>query len=286
MAFHETDIAAERNCRTAGPDAAEIAWSAEDRTSVCTIAVPPDLHSRLDKFLFLLLLTEMFENDHCIVLDRHYVVVVALEYGHTGCIIIRCIRFIAFPVCETFGKVEAEAVDIVFVKEVCEALLYVVSDKFILMVDVMEDAERMRRIHIEPRIVGCCLVALIIKLGICAEPGKMVIHDINDDSDTPSVTLINEVLVHLACSVSLVKSEIVIWIVTPAEVAVKFLDRHELDGIHAEILYMIQSVHHTLEILCSREISDKKLIYHQIVIILDLEVRVFPVVSLLIDPEG
>ena len=78
----------------------------------------------------------------------------------------------------------------------------------------------------------------------------MVIHDINDDSDTPSVTLINEVLVHLACSVSLVKSEIMIWIVTPAEVAVKFLDRHELDGIHAESLDMIQSVHHTLEILC------------------------------------
>jgi hypothetical protein len=54
------------------------------------------------------------------------------------------------------------------------------------------------------------------------------------------VTLVNESLVFLACSIVLVQSEPVVRVLSPAEVGVKFLDRHKLYVCHSEVLDVVE----------------------------------------------
>ena len=68
----------------------------------------------------------------------------------------------------------------------------------------------MRSIDIEPRIVGCGLVVLRIpvKFRIRVRPGCLIVDDIHDYGHTPGMTSVNELLIHIARTIGLVKSEI------------------------------------------------------------------------------
>ena len=77
----------------------------------------------------------------------------------------------------------------------------------------------------------------------------MVIYYVHDHRDTACVALVDELLVLLACSVIQVKGEPVIRVISPAEVAVKLLDRHELDSIHTEVLDVVELSHRTGDVL-------------------------------------
>ena len=114
----------------------------------------------------------------------------------------------------------------------------------------------------------------------------MVIYNVNDHSQSTSVAFIDESLIFLACSIVLVESEPVVRIISPAEVTIEFLDRHELNSCHAKILNIVKLFHCTCDILTLREIAEKHLIDHKVVLILYLEILMLPSILRSIDLEG
>ena len=85
-----------------------------------------------------------------------------------------------------------------------------VSDHFIFMVQVMINAIRVRRIYIEPRVVGSSLVACRIPVQFCIRMRscKVVIYNVNYNCHSAAVALVNEFLIHLTRAISLVKGKI------------------------------------------------------------------------------
>ena len=77
----------------------------------------------------------------------------------------------------------------------------------------------------------------------------MVVYNVHDHRDTARMALVDELLVLLACSIVLVKGEPVVRVISPAEVAVKLLDRHELDSIYTKILDVVELSHRTGDVL-------------------------------------
>ena len=63
---------------------------------------------------------------------------------------------------ETFGEVETETVDVIFLKQISQALAYGLPHHFIIVVQVVEDTERMGCHRIEPRIGGRCRIGRCI----------------------------------------------------------------------------------------------------------------------------
>ena len=77
----------------------------------------------------------------------------------------------------------------------------------------------------------------------------MVIHHVYDYGYAPSMALVDEFLVFLARSICLVEGEVVVRVVSPAEVAVEFMDRHQLDCIDSEFLDIVELCHRAFDIL-------------------------------------
>ena len=86
------------------------------------------------------------------------------------------------------------------------------------------------------------------------------------------MAFVDEGLVFLTCTVILVEGKPVVRVVSPAVVAVKFLYRHELDGIYAEVLDIVETLHSACDVLRSSEVTEKHLIDHEVVLVLHLEV--------------
>ena len=78
--------------------------------------------------------------------------------------------------------------------------------------------------------------------------------------------------------------------VAPAVVAVKLLDRHELDGVHTESLEITElsesRLYASLAVGIVGEVTHKKLIYHKVVLVLDVVVIDFPIILVPVDLEG
>ena len=74
-------------------------------------------------------------------------------------------------------------------------------------------------------------------------------------------------------------------VVTPAEIAVELLYRHELDGVDAECLQIIQLSLGSCQILGLGEVAQQQLVNHKVVLVFNLEVFVFPVVFRSVDLE-
>ena len=92
------------------------------------------------------------------------------------------------------------------------------------------------------------------------------------------MTLVDELLVFLACSVILIEGEPVVRVVSPAEVAVEFLYRHELHGVHTEVLDVVELRHGSFYVLRLGEVAEKHLVDHKVMLVLDPEVRMLPAV--------
>ena len=104
----------------------------------------------------------------------------------------------------------------------------------------------------------------------------MIVNHVNDDCYAACMALVNEFLIHFTCSVCLVKSEISHWSVSPAVISLELLDRHKLDGVDSKIFQIIKLDHCAVEVTCSREVTKKKLIDHEIVLVLNLEIVMLP----------
>ena len=175
----------------------------------------------------------------------------------------------------------------VFGEEVFKALLHVVPHHCVLVVPVVEDTVWVSCSDIEPRVFLRRAVAVGIPVEFCPRmcAGGVIIDHVHYDRHTPSVALVDELLVFLPCAVGLVEGEIVVRIVAPADVAVEFLDWHKLDCCDSEILQIVHLCHSTLDVSGLGEVTEKELVDYKVVLVGNLEVVVLPVIDRLIDLE-
>ena len=101
----------------------------------------------------------------------------------------------------------------------------------------------------------------------------MIEHHVEDDRHATLVTLVNEGLVHLLRAVSLVRREIVVGRIAPVIVAVKLTYRHQFDGIHTQVLDIIQTLHQSLKRTAFGIIVNPQLIDNQVVLVRTLEME-------------
>ena len=99
----------------------------------------------------------------------------------------------------------------------------------------------------------------------------MVVNNVDDHSDTSLVALVDELLVLLACTISLVKSEIVVRVVSPACISVELLDRHELNCVHSKSLEVVKLSHRTLDVVSRCEVTEEHLVDYRAILVLHLE---------------
>ena len=171
----------------------------------------------------------------CITLEDIYA---ALVITSPGCHI--TVVSTGILLSESLCKVETETVHVVLCKEILEASLHMSLHHLVFVVHIVVDIVRVGRSHIEERIVLCCGTAVPPHLRPRMRACSMIVNDIHDHGHSSCVTLINESLVFLACSIIFVQSEPVVRVVSPAEVGVKLLDRHKLYGCHSEVLDVVE----------------------------------------------
>jgi hypothetical protein len=96
------------------------------------------------------------------------------------------------------------------------------------MIEVVEYAVRVRCVYVKVGIVWGCLIvcAVPVQFGKRHTSGCMIVNYIKNNCHSCLVARINEVFVHFLCSIRFVQSKEEAWIISPAIVAVKFLDRH------------------------------------------------------------
>ena len=152
----------------------------------------------------------MFENHDGIRIVALHAPGIVGQDVHAALVVVGSCTFVALLVCEAFGEVETETIDMIFVHQIVQTFLDMLTERHILVIPVVEYAVWVRGIDIEPRIVGSCLVVggIPVKLCVRMRPGCLIINDIHDYGHAFRMTFINELLVHCSCSVSLVKSEI------------------------------------------------------------------------------
>ena len=101
----------------------------------------------------------------------------------------------------------------------------------------------------------------------------MIEHHIEDDRHAAFVALVDEGLVHLLCAVSFIRREIVVGRITPIVVAVKLTYRHQLNGIHTQVLDIIQTLHQSFERTAFCIIVNPQLIDNQVVLVRTLKIE-------------
>ena len=152
----------------------------------------------------------MFENhDGIRVVALHALGIVGQDV-HAALVVVGSGTFVALLVREAFGEVKTETIYMIFVHQIVQAFLDMLTERHVLVIPVVEYTVRMRGIYIEPRIVGSGLVigGIPVKLGVRMSPSCLIINDIHDYGHAFRMTFVYKLLVHCPCSVSLVKSEI------------------------------------------------------------------------------
>ncbi|MPM63754.1 hypothetical protein SDC9_110637 [bioreactor metagenome] len=155
------------------------------------------------------------------------------------------------------------------------------------MVEVVEDTVGMGCIYIEIGIVRCCFVISCIPphLGKWIGARSVVVDYVEDHRHAPLVARIDELLVHPVGTVCLVHGEEEGGVIAPTIVSVELLYWHQLNGIYAQRLQIIQLRHRPAEITALCEIAQQQFIDYQIVAQRFFEVCHLPVVILFLNPE-
>ncbi len=96
-------------------------------------------------------------------------------------------------------------------------------------------------------------------------PCRLIIDDVRNDSQPARMTLVNKVLVHGACSVRLVEGKIGTGIISPAVIAVKLLEWHQLHRIDSQGCQIVQFAKSAGDVTGLREVAEMQFINHEVV---------------------
>ena len=155
------------------------------------------------------------------------------------------------------------------------------------MVEVLEDAVRMRVVCVEVGIVsrGLVLCAVPIQAGKRHVAGGMVVYYIENDGHAFAVAGVNEVFIHFWGAIRLIEGEEETRVVSPAVVPVKLLNRHQLDGVDAHVFQVVQLLQGAVDGAAGGEIAQMHLVDDRLLGVLHLEVGYGPciVVSLYLE---
>ena len=229
----------------------------------------------------------MLEYDEGIALCCLHCRVVVLQDGYAGGIVVGCGGFGGCGLGEAFGEVETETVYLVFVQQELQVALHELAHQGTFMVEVLEDAVRMRGVCVEVGIVsrGLVLCAVPIQAGKRHVAGGMVVYYIENDGHAFAVAGVNEVFIHFWGAIRLIEGEEETRVVSPAVVPVKLLNRHQLDGVDAHVFQVVQLLQGAVDGAAGGEIAQMHLVDDRLLGVLHLEVGYGPciVVSLYLE---
>src|SRR5216683_1768626 len=93
-----------------------------------------------------------------------------------------------------------------------------------------------------------------------AQRACMVVHDVQNDSETRGVTLVDELFETRGTAVGMMGSEEIHAVIAPPTIARELGDRHKLDDVDAEVDEVGEPLDHSVEGSFGREGSDVQLI--------------------------
>ena len=126
--------------------------------AICMVEIPPNFCTCLCKFILLTGFAKMLKDDNGIRIYSLHSRYIFLKDINTALIIVGSRGLSAGLAGEALRLVKSESIHLVFLEKIFQTLLHMVSDHFILMVQVVIYAIWVRSINIEPRVVGCSLV--------------------------------------------------------------------------------------------------------------------------------
>ena len=145
------------------------------------------------------------------------------------------------------------------------------------MVKVVARAEGMLGDFVEPRVVvGRRTVCVLVQPNQRIGAKTVVGHDVHDDRDAAFVAFVDELFQLGRRAVKLVDGKPEVGVVAPAQVALEFTDRHELDGVEPHVLEVIELVDEVLEGLGFVKIPNQGLVNDQTVRRRTLKVAIGP----------
>ena len=203
--------------------------------------------------------------------------VVVLEVLH------RSIRFVG---AETVAKVHTITVNLILGEPVFEYTGEVVAGRFKAVIPVLIDVIGVRSGNVEPWVeaelcLGSAGASPRIEFIHRVETGSVVEYHIQNNGNTAFVALIDEGFELFGRAVSLIQREVVVGRVTPVVVAVKFVHRHQFNGIYAEVLEVIQSFHESGDTTFGSVVINPHLVDDEVVL-----VRTFEVLGIIRPVEG
>ena len=154
------------------------------------------------------------------------------------------------------------------------------------MVEVMEYTKGMRCLHIEVRVILCSFVSIPIELCQRIISCGMIINHIQNNCHAGLMTSVNELLIHSLCSIRFVHRKEEARIIAPAIIAVKFLHRHQFNGIDTHFLQIRKFTHCSIDVAGSGKITQVQFINNQFFGIGNLEIIHLPVVIVLLNLES
>ena len=214
--------------------------------------------------------------------------IVVSKNGNTSLVVVRSRLLSTLTLGKPLGEVEAETINMVFTEQILQVTLHMIADFEILVVPVVEHAIGMRSRHVEPRIVGCGAIICGIPIESChgVSTRSVIVHHIEDDSYAATMTLVDELLIHLARAIGLVHSKVGTRVIAPAEVTVELLRRHQFYGIDTQLLQIVELDPCPLEVLGRREVTQKQFIDNKVIGIAYLKVLDRPRVGRSLCLEG
>ena len=105
----------------------------------------------------------------------------------------------------------------------------------------------------------------------------VVVDHVQDDGDAALVARVHQRLEVVLGSVGLVHGEVERRVVAPAVVAVELIDRHELQGLHAEAFQVIQGVFDECECSLFRPVPHQQFVDDQIFLVGSHKILVGPI---------
>ena len=180
------------------------------------------------------------------------------------------------------GVVEPETVHLVFLQPVGVDAVHVVPNFRPIVVEIVAPAVRgMRTYSVEPRAVGGGGAGGGVPVHAHERAlAKHVVEDlVQDYGNSAAVAGIDQFLKMLRRAVVLVQSHLVAGVVAPTFVALKFVGGHELDGVDAQALQVIQGVQNGFVAPGGDKVAHQKLVDDQLLLAGRRELGVFPHVS-------
>ena len=225
--------------------------------AIAVVEVAPYLDTLFGKCTLLGITAEVLEYHYGLGIHGLDGVMVLGEHVDTTLVVVRCGGLGTFALGEALGEVEAETIEAVLTEQVLEVALHMLAHLGVLVVPVVEHAVGVGGCDVEPRVVRCGTVAgsVPIELGHGVCTGGVVVYHIEEHCDATAVTLVDELLVHLACAVGLVHGKVGAGVVAPAVVAVELLHRHQLDGVDAQRLQVVEAGKCPLQVLGGGEVA-------------------------------